>query len=305
MAPPLPVLPPAGSDAGGQGGSISNQIADDLQHRQHHQHRQQQFNTDYRDPSTRGSIHTDHPRPPGRVHSTEPELARSGTNQRLNNTPSTRGENVPLGAEYPQRDDPGSNTPMDNVARGGRRDLPEDTENSTMHRTERTNPTSTTPGLRTPLSPRLEVQDWPGDAINVNLQPLGSSNTQRPTRRLNVAGSGTVGQRGKAEGSDGQVRQGKGAEQGVEAEWQMRDAGLGVRRASDRLDNLEAWRSRLQPGSHLDVKDTVDKWCEAEVLTVDNALGRVFITYTYWSSKVRRIFMYIQQRLTFILSTPR
>lgn len=47
------------------------------------------------------------------------------------------------------------------------------------------------------------------------------------------------------------------------------------------------WKLGLQIGSKLDVKDTVEKWCEAEVIAVDREAGKVFISYTYWSPKVR------------------
>lgn len=50
---------------------------------------------------------------------------------------------------------------------------------------------------------------------------------------------------------------------------------------------LEMWKLGLQIGSKLDVMDTVDKWCEAEVTAVDREAGKVFISYTYWSPKVR------------------
>ncbi|CAM9807718.1 unnamed protein product, partial [Hapterophycus canaliculatus] len=48
---------------------------------------------------------------------------------------------------------------------------------------------------------------------------------------------------------------------------------------------LEMWKLGLQIGSKLDVKDTVEKWCEAEVTAVDREAGKVFISYTYWSPK--------------------
>ncbi len=41
----------------------------------------------------------------------------------------------------------------------------------------------------------------------------------------------------------------------------------------------------LYPGLFIDVRDTVDKWCEGEVLEVDSVRRRVYITYTYWSDK--------------------
>ncbi|CAM9456401.1 unnamed protein product [Chrysoparadoxa australica] len=43
-----------------------------------------------------------------------------------------------------------------------------------------------------------------------------------------------------------------------------------------------AWRMNLQVGDELDVKDTVNKFCEAEVLEIDKMRGLVRITYTYW-----------------------
>ncbi|CAM9660983.1 unnamed protein product, partial [Scytosiphon promiscuus] len=48
---------------------------------------------------------------------------------------------------------------------------------------------------------------------------------------------------------------------------------------------LEMWKLGLNIGSKLDAKDTVEKWCEAEVTAVDREAGKVFISYTYWSSK--------------------
>lgn len=41
----------------------------------------------------------------------------------------------------------------------------------------------------------------------------------------------------------------------------------------------------LQIGSKLDVKDTVDKWCEATVVAVDREAAKVYVTYTYWAPK--------------------
>lgn len=49
---------------------------------------------------------------------------------------------------------------------------------------------------------------------------------------------------------------------------------------------LEMWKLGLQIGSNLDVKDTVDKWCEASVTAVDREAARVCVSYTYWAPKV-------------------
>lgn len=49
---------------------------------------------------------------------------------------------------------------------------------------------------------------------------------------------------------------------------------------------LEMWKLGLQIGSNLDVKDTVDKWCEATVTAVDREAARVYVSYTYWAPKV-------------------
>lgn len=46
------------------------------------------------------------------------------------------------------------------------------------------------------------------------------------------------------------------------------------------------WKLGLQIGSKLDVRDTVDRWCEATVAAVDREAATVFITYTYWAPKV-------------------
>lgn len=50
---------------------------------------------------------------------------------------------------------------------------------------------------------------------------------------------------------------------------------------------LEDWRQLLRIGSELDVKDTVDKWCEASVVDINEVTGEVKVTYKYWSQKVR------------------
>lgn len=50
---------------------------------------------------------------------------------------------------------------------------------------------------------------------------------------------------------------------------------------------LEDWRRLLGIGSELDVKDTVDKWCEASVVNINEVTGEVKVTYKYWSQKVR------------------
>lgn len=52
------------------------------------------------------------------------------------------------------------------------------------------------------------------------------------------------------------------------------------------LENLETWRLELRPGSQLDVLDTVEKWCEASVVSINMEKGLIKITYTYWSDKV-------------------
>ena len=49
---------------------------------------------------------------------------------------------------------------------------------------------------------------------------------------------------------------------------------------------MEMWKLGLQIGSKLDVKDTVDKWCEATVVAVDREAAKVYVTYTYWAPKV-------------------
>lgn len=49
---------------------------------------------------------------------------------------------------------------------------------------------------------------------------------------------------------------------------------------------MEMWKLGLQIGSKLDVKDTVDKWCEATVVAVDREVAKVYVTYTYWAPKV-------------------
>lgn len=49
---------------------------------------------------------------------------------------------------------------------------------------------------------------------------------------------------------------------------------------------MEMWKLGLQIGSKLDVKDTVDKWCEATVVAVNREAAKVYVTYTYWAPKV-------------------
>ncbi len=50
------------------------------------------------------------------------------------------------------------------------------------------------------------------------------------------------------------------------------------------------WKCGLHIGSRLDVKDTVDKWCEAEVLDVDFEAAKVLISYIFWAKKVCIVF---------------
>lgn len=49
---------------------------------------------------------------------------------------------------------------------------------------------------------------------------------------------------------------------------------------------MEMWKLGLRIGSKLDVKDTVDKWCEATVVAVDREAANVYVTYTFWTPKV-------------------
>lgn len=56
--------------------------------------------------------------------------------------------------------------------------------------------------------------------------------------------------------------------------------------ASAQEVETEMWKLGLQIGSKLDVKDTVDKWCEATVIAVDREAAKVYVTYTYWAPKV-------------------
>ncbi|CAM9486523.1 unnamed protein product [Pylaiella littoralis] len=63
----------------------------------------------------------------------------------------------------------------------------------------------------------------------------------------------------------------------------IRGFGGDSKRAAD--VEMEMWKLGLQIGSKLDVKDTVDRWCEATVAAVDREAARVFVTYTYWAPK--------------------
>ncbi len=58
-----------------------------------------------------------------------------------------------------------------------------------------------------------------------------------------------------------------------------------AKRATSEVE-VEMWKLGLNIGSRLDVKDTVDKWCEAEVLAVDREAAKVLITYIFWAEKV-------------------
>lgn len=77
--------------------------------------------------------------------------------------------------------------------------------------------------------------------------------------------------------------------------WGQQYAGGAIRggeskRASSEVE-VEMWKLGLHINSRLDVKDTVDKWCEAEVLAVDREAAKVFITYTFWAKKVCVVFV--------------
>lgn len=65
-----------------------------------------------------------------------------------------------------------------------------------------------------------------------------------------------------------------------------RSATGGEERDGSSKDVIETWRLGLQVGAELDVKDTVDLWCEATVQGVDREAERVFIHYTYWAPRV-------------------
>eukprot|EP00752_Nemacystus_decipiens_P011076 g9840.t1 len=55
--------------------------------------------------------------------------------------------------------------------------------------------------------------------------------------------------------------------------------------ASPEEVQMEMWKLGLQVGSKLDVKDTVDKWCEATVIAVNREAAKVYVTYTFWAPK--------------------
>lgn len=284
MAPPLPVLPPAGSDAGGQGSAISNQIADDPQQRQY---RQQQFNTEYRDSAAGASTHSNRPRRSNRTYGTGFHELHDVSTQDVTVPPSGHRTSVSSDAEYPY-DRSGSNPPRGNLSRVG--DPPDDTENLTSHRPHTRNLTSSASSLRSPLSPRPEVQDWAGDRGHSSSRSLASGGNQRAAQQQNSADIRDVVRPPATPESLGARGLEDHGERGrPEGGWQNRDDGASaVGAGDDGVENTEAWRLGLQVGSPLDVKDTVDKWCEATVKRVDRERQQVFITYTYWSSKVRK-----------------
>ena len=67
-----------------------------------------------------------------------------------------------------------------------------------------------------------------------------------------------------------------------------RQSASGANRVDDGRRSDIMWRRTLRIGSNLDVKDTVDKWCEASVIDLDGEAGMVRVTYTFWTPKARR-----------------
>ncbi|CAN0230587.1 unnamed protein product, partial [Ectocarpus fasciculatus] len=133
------------------------------------------------------------------------------------------------------------------------------------------------------LSARSATQQQGGgpeaDSFSL-LRPAGAS-TPLSGRRQETA-AGVMMNPGQARGLEHQHRYAAG---GGEA----RGGAAESKRAASSSEagdvELEMWKLGLQIGSNLDVKDTVDKWCEATVTAVDREAARVYVSYTYWAPK--------------------
>lgn len=106
--------------------------------------------------------------------------------------------------------------------------------------------------------PRPELCDWPPEIVTLVTTPF-TNNQQHQARGIR-----SNNEPGELHTRGGRVKEGRPTD-GVE---------------------MEMWKLGLQVGSKLDVKDTVEKWCEASVIAVEREAGRVFVTYTYWATKV-------------------
>lgn len=147
-------------------------------------------------------------------------------------------------------------------------------------------------GLRQPLAERQGYHRHHGGGI-INQQ----SSTNRDNRHQDGDG-GTAGALGSYnESLDEAARTGlPGQQQQIERRRAVAAAvaaaisgpGRGVTGGEERDGKgvIETWRLGLQVGAELDVKDTVDLWCEATVLGVDREAERVLIHYTYWAPRV-------------------
>eukprot|EP00617_Octactis_speculum_P022528 CAMPEP_0185756560 /NCGR_PEP_ID=MMETSP1174-20130828/14983_1 /TAXON_ID=35687 /ORGANISM="Dictyocha speculum, Strain CCMP1381" /LENGTH=526 /DNA_ID=CAMNT_0028435567 /DNA_START=44 /DNA_END=1624 /DNA_ORIENTATION=+ len=61
--------------------------------------------------------------------------------------------------------------------------------------------------------------------------------------------------------------------------------------------NQESPSIIYEPGVKIDALDTVQKWCEAEILEVDNTNRRILVSYTYWADKWNEWFDFHSTRI--------
>lgn len=301
MAPALPpVQPPAGFDVGGQGQGlhpVSNQITDA------EQQQQQQFNNSVniheRRPglsvgSAGGSVGLSttsissnsidgsdrllrqQMRPSSSGILQQQQLSASSSSGLLNDEVSGRHNDCPSNT-WAAGLSPGQDHASSRYATGL-------TGARSYHDNDNTRPAAAaTNALRYPRPEDEDDDDqtWPLEQRQVRgTRPFSSHNSTNQqaasmTFRAREGGAGIMDDHIVTGGMGvSGLREGEGGT----GEWE-RGGGSG--------ENIETWRLGLRVGSELDVKDTVNKWCEAKVIGIDMEAEMVHITYIYWDSKVR------------------
>lgn len=286
MAPPAPVVPPAGLDAGGQ--------------EQHQQHQMPPVSNQVAD--NNNSQAQPHFNPlPDNVESSFDSSSLAQGFQGL----SIRGSTAACPAGHSRRW-PGADAAPSGTGSEPRRD--DDAENSQPAAGWTVNPAAAgaaaapapapAPAAAAAPAPAAagngnnrrganssvtgpEVDDWPPQERSAVAAPL-SDNQQHATDANNEPGAGrwsAADDVGRTTTNSRIYRRGGGAGAGARAEGGGGGGKGGV--------EMEMWKLGLHIGSKLDVKDTVDKWCEASVIAVDREAGKVLVTYTYWAPKVR------------------
>jgi hypothetical protein len=63
------------------------------------------------------------------------------------------------------------------------------------------------------------------------------------------------------------------------------------------LTRTQSTTPNFYVGMPLDVQDTVGKWCEAEILTINTTTSTIRITYSYWADKYDEDLLFVSPRI--------